>query len=157
MLPMGFAASTAGAPRQCRARHGVCVRGFLAGVALALLLSVAASRVEAAGVDKRIWGAGAGKLSGLIIPGFASTRLRAWTLLDCPYSPLNFSPLDPVWVDVRKVLSVVNCWLKCMVLDPETQLDHPECKSRPDSGLSAITELDPGYLTGPPRQYGESG
>ncbi|KAG8370828.1 hypothetical protein BUALT_Bualt13G0024000 [Buddleja alternifolia] len=26
--------------------------------------------------------------------------------------------------------------------------DHPECKSRPDSGLSAITELDPGYITG---------
>ncbi|CAI9283269.1 unnamed protein product [Lactuca saligna] len=26
---------------------------------------------------------------------------------------------------------------------------HPECKSRPDSGLSAITELDPCYITGP--------
>ncbi|KAI7730168.1 hypothetical protein M8C21_001456 [Ambrosia artemisiifolia] len=28
--------------------------------------------------------------------------------------------------------------------------DHAECKSRPDSGLSAITELDPGYITGAP-------
>jgi hypothetical protein len=36
-----------------------------------------------------------------------------------------------------------------MVLDPYNQTDHPECKSRPDSGLSAITELDPGYITGP--------
>lgn len=35
-----------------------------------------------------------------------------------------------------------------MVLDPYNQTDHPECKSRPDSGLSAITELDPGYITG---------
>lgn len=36
-----------------------------------------------------------------------------------------------------------------MLLDPYNQTDHPECKSRPDSGLSAITELDPGYITGP--------
>jgi hypothetical protein len=35
-----------------------------------------------------------------------------------------------------------------MLLDPITQADHPECKSRPDTGLSAITELDPGYITG---------
>jgi hypothetical protein len=35
-----------------------------------------------------------------------------------------------------------------MLLEPYNQTDHPECKSRPDSGLSAITELDPGYITG---------
>lgn len=35
-----------------------------------------------------------------------------------------------------------------MWLDPYNQTDHPECKSRPDGGLSAITELDPGYITG---------
>eukprot|EP00258_Populus_trichocarpa_P025461 XP_024441480.1 phospholipid--sterol O-acyltransferase isoform X3 [Populus trichocarpa] len=89
------------------------------------------------------------KLSGIIIPGFASTQLRAWSFLDCPYSPLNFNPLDLVWLDTTKLLSAVNCWLKCMLLDPYNQTDHPECKSRPDSGLSAITELDPGYITGP--------
>ena len=49
---------------------------------------------------------------------------------------------------VMQLLSAVNCWLKCMILDPYDQTDHPECKSRPDSGLSAITELDPGYITG---------
>ncbi|XP_062220699.1 phospholipid--sterol O-acyltransferase isoform X3 [Phragmites australis] len=70
------------------------------------------------------------KLSGIIIPGFASTQLRAWSVLDCPYSPFDFNPLDSVWLDTTKT-------------------DHPECKSRPDSGLSAITELDPGYITGP--------
>ncbi|KAK4482354.1 hypothetical protein RD792_009507 [Penstemon davidsonii] len=90
-----------------------------------------------------------GKLSGIIIPGFASTQLRAWSILDCPYSPLDFNPLDLVWLDTTKLLSAVNCWLKCMMLDPYNQTDHPECKSRPDSGLSAITELDPGYITGP--------
>lgn len=47
-----------------------------------------------------------------------------------------------------QLFSAVNCWLKCMLLDPYNQTDHPECKSRPDSGLSAITELDPGYITG---------
>jgi hypothetical protein len=57
-----------------------------------------------------------------------------------PYSWLNWEYLQ--------VLSVLNCWLKCMLLDPITQADHPECKSRPDTGLSAITELDPGYITG---------
>ncbi|CAM8933296.1 unnamed protein product [Rhodiola kirilowii] len=89
------------------------------------------------------------KLSGIIIPGFASTQLRAWSILDCPYTPLDFNPLDLVWLDTTKLLSAVNCWLKCMMLDPYNQTDHPECKSRPDSGLSAITELDPGYITGP--------
>lgn len=57
----------------------------------------------------------------------------------------------PTWISylcVVQLLSAVNCWLKCMLLDPYNQTDHPECKSRPDSGLSAITELDPGYITG---------
>lgn len=49
---------------------------------------------------------------------------------------------------ISQLLSAVNCWLKCVLLDPYNQTDHPECKSRPDSGLSAITELDPGYITG---------
>ncbi|KAL6217585.1 hypothetical protein ACLB2K_010802 [Fragaria x ananassa] len=95
------------------------------------------------------WSGDYSKLSGIIIPGLASTQLRAWSILDCPYSPLDFNPLDLVWLDTTKLLSAVNCWLKCMLLDPHNQTDHPDCKSRPDSGLSAITELDPGYITGP--------
>ncbi|KAK9945018.1 hypothetical protein M0R45_010550 [Rubus argutus] len=95
------------------------------------------------------WSGDYSKLSGIIIPGLASTQLRAWSILDCPYSPLDFNPLDLVWLDTTKLLSAVNCWLKCMLLDRHNQTDHPDCKSRPDSGLSAITELDPGYITGP--------
>lgn len=49
---------------------------------------------------------------------------------------------------IVQCLSAMNCWLKCMMLDPYNQTDHPECRTRPDSGLSAITELDPGYITG---------
>ncbi|KAL5561966.1 hypothetical protein UlMin_031713 [Ulmus minor] len=114
-----------------------------------LLLLVAVLSTATAGVTGGEFGGDYSKLSGVIIPGFASTQLRAWSILDCPYSPLDFNPLDLVWLDTTKLLSAVNCWLKCMLLDPYNQTDHSECKSRPDSGLSAITELDPGYITGP--------
>ncbi|KAK1289697.1 Phospholipid--sterol O-acyltransferase [Acorus calamus] len=117
---------------------------------LLLLLLVVLLRSSSSSVEAAEGGGGdLSKLSGVIIPGFASTQLRAWSVLDCPYSPLDFNPLDSVWLDTAKLLSAVNCWLKCMVLDPYNQTDHPECKSRPDCGLSAITELDPGYITGP--------
>uniref|UniRef100_A0A2C9UT09 Phospholipid--sterol O-acyltransferase n=1 Tax=Manihot esculenta TaxID=3983 RepID=A0A2C9UT09_MANES len=116
-------------------------------VVLALLILFGASRRTS--VDGEDFSGDYSKLSGIIIPGFASTQLRAWSFLDCPYSPLDFNPLDLVWLDTTKLLSAVNCWLKCLLLDPYNQTDHPECKSRPDSGLSAITELDPGYITGP--------
>ncbi|RAL43450.1 hypothetical protein DM860_012591 [Cuscuta australis] len=118
------------------------MRGELAGLVILFLVLSAVNGGDEFTGDSR-------KLSGIIIPGFASTQLRAWSILDCPYSPLDFNPLDLVWLDSTKLLSAVNCWLKCMILDPYNQTDHPECKSRPDSGLSAISELDPGYITGP--------
>lgn len=62
--------------------------------------------------------------------------------------PFFFFVLGHKLVPHIQLLSAVNCWLKCMLLDPYNQTDHAECKSRPDSGLSAITELDPGYITG---------
>uniref|UniRef100_A0A1D1YNI2 Phospholipid--sterol O-acyltransferase n=1 Tax=Anthurium amnicola TaxID=1678845 RepID=A0A1D1YNI2_9ARAE len=120
------------------------IRRFLR-VFLVLLLLLWCSRRGVRAADDLVHG----KLSGIIIPGFASTQLRAWSVLDCPYSPLDFNPLDLVWLDTTRLLSAVNCWLKCILLDPYNQTDHRECKSRPDGGLSAITELDPGYITGP--------
>lgn len=89
------------------------------------------------------------KLFRIIIPGFASIQLRAWSILDCPYSPLDFNLPDLVWLDTTKLLSAVNCWPKCRLLNPYNQTDHPECKSHPDTGLSAIAKLDRGYITGP--------
>ncbi|KAJ8749147.1 hypothetical protein K2173_013754 [Erythroxylum novogranatense] len=118
-------------------------------VIVAAPTATAKSDREVNAKSSRISGIDYSKISGIIIPGFASTQLRAWSILDCPYSPLDFNPLDLVWLDTTKLLSAVNCWLKCMVLDPYNQTDHPECKSRPDSSISAITELDPGYITGP--------
>lgn len=55
------------------------------------------------GGDGGNFGGDYSKLSGIIIPGFASTQLRAWSILDCPYSPLDFNPLDLVWLDTTKV------------------------------------------------------
>ncbi|KAI4324589.1 hypothetical protein MLD38_030064 [Melastoma candidum] len=129
--------------RTMSSARGISALAIMAVMAIAVMASASASASGEEVLEARK------KLSGIIIPGFASTQLRAWSILDCPYSPLDFNPLDLVWLDTTKLLSAVNCWLKCMILDPYNQTDHPECKSRPDSGLSAITELDPGYITGP--------
>lgn len=67
----------------------------VAVMTLAVMTSAAASGEEVLEARK--------KLSGIIIPGFASTQLRAWSILDCPYSPLDFNPLDLVWLDTTKV------------------------------------------------------
>ncbi|XP_042016536.1 phospholipid--sterol O-acyltransferase-like isoform X1 [Salvia splendens] len=125
------------------------MRGHHDFIIVASFFLLTATAADAAKTNAADFTGGHSKLSGIIIPGFASTQLRAWSILDCPYSPLDFNPLDLVWLDTTKLLSAVNCWLKCMLLDPYNQTDHVECKSRPDSGLSAITELDPGYITGP--------
>lgn len=60
-------------------------------------------QTEAGGVDTKQWESHSAKLSGILIPGFGSSRLLAWSMLDCPYSPMDFHPLDPVWLDIRKV------------------------------------------------------
>jgi hypothetical protein len=36
-----------------------------------------------------------------------------------------------------------------MRLDPFTQADAPQCRIRPDDGLDAITQLEPGLILGP--------
>jgi hypothetical protein len=81
-------------------------RSGRAGLGLGLAATVVvmmAIGVGGAGVNKGEWGAPSPRLSGVIIPGFASSRLRAWAMLDCPYSPLDFRPLDLVWLDTKKV------------------------------------------------------
>lgn len=80
--------------------------GFPPAMALFLLLLTLPLSVAGAGVPKGGWGSPSLPVSGVIIPGFASSRLRAWALLDCPYSPLDFRPLDPVWLDTTKVPAI---------------------------------------------------
>lgn len=83
-----------------RGRSGRAALGL--GLAATVMVMMAVG-VAGAGVNKGEWGAPSPRLSGVIIPGFASSRLRAWAMLDCPYSPLDFRPLDLVWLDTKKV------------------------------------------------------
>lgn len=87
--------------RPMRGHHAaITVASFL----LLLLLAAAVPVGDGAGTDSGgDFSGGHNKLSGIIIPGFASTQLRAWSILDCPYSPLDFNPLDLVWLDTTKV------------------------------------------------------
>jgi len=84
-------------PRRRRRRGDLAVAATLAALATVALATVGAAGGDGgAEFDYR-------KLSGIIIPGFASTQLRAWSVLDCPYSPFDFNPLDSVWLDTAKV------------------------------------------------------
>uniref|UniRef100_A0A453PIZ2 Uncharacterized protein n=1 Tax=Aegilops tauschii subsp. strangulata TaxID=200361 RepID=A0A453PIZ2_AEGTS len=58
---------------------------------IAVATATAASVVVAAGAADGEAEFDYRKLSGIIIPGFASTQLRAWSVLDCPYSPFDFN------------------------------------------------------------------
>ncbi|PWA99897.1 hypothetical protein CTI12_AA001530 [Artemisia annua] len=54
------------------------------------------------------------------------------------------------WYRVPNLDSSAREWVEAihfLLRKPATP--KPECKYRPDSGLSAITELDPGVITGP--------
>jgi hypothetical protein len=49
---------------------------------------------------------------------------------------------------VARILAQGDCWVRCMKLHMENQTEL-DCKLRAGEGFSAITELDPGFLTGP--------
>jgi hypothetical protein len=83
------------------------------GTAALLLVLLLLQGSAASGGD---FGGDYSKLSGIIIPGFASTQLRAWSVLDCPYSPLDFNPLDLVWLDSTKVCSTF-CYCLSILAD----------------------------------------
>ncbi|KAL4152498.1 hypothetical protein PRNP1_001952 [Phytophthora ramorum] len=89
----------------------------------------------------------------LLMPGFASSQLQSWSHHRCEtgfrknlYRDINFG--DRLWVDVARVLAQGDCWIRCMKLDITTQ-DELECKLRATQGLEAVSELDPGIVTGP--------
>ncbi|KAI9998711.1 hypothetical protein PInf_003300 [Phytophthora infestans] len=89
----------------------------------------------------------------LLMPGFASSQLQSWSHRRCEtgfrknlYRDIKFG--DRVWVDVARVLAQSDCWIRCMKLDITTQ-EELECKLRAAQGLEAVSELDPGIVTGP--------
>lgn len=86
-----------------RHNHRLLAASLIRTVVLLFLL-VARSSGDGESEEKSYYG----KLSGVIIPGFASTKLRAWSVLDCPYSPFDFNPLDLVWLDSTKVINYIH-------------------------------------------------
>ncbi|KAL6071761.1 Phospholipid--sterol O-acyltransferase [Balamuthia mandrillaris] len=83
----------------------------------------------------------------LMIPGFASSQLYNWKYFKC-YGVSDWALGDRLWLDVRKLVAAPECWLTCMTLNADDQSDGPECKVRPGEGLSAIAQLDHGFITG---------
>ncbi|RLN96699.1 hypothetical protein BBJ28_00006507 [Nothophytophthora sp. Chile5] len=91
----------------------------------------------------------------LLVPGFASSQLQAWSHTRCEsgfrknlYRDVNIG--DRLWIDVARVLAQGDCWIRCLQLHIANQTEI-ECKLRyvATQGIEAISELDPGLVTGP--------
>jgi len=86
----------------------------------------------------------------LLLPGFASSRMRNYANTDCRWTglPLDFSFGSDVWIDISKIVASKSCWLHCIKLDSLTQRDarNPRCMVRADDGFDAISELAPGTI-----------
>lgn len=53
-----------------------------------------------------------------------------------------------LWIDVARILAQGDCWVRCMKLHMANQSEI-DCKLRAADGVAAVSELDPGLLTGP--------
>ncbi|EQC30059.1 hypothetical protein SDRG_12334 [Saprolegnia diclina VS20] len=85
----------------------------------------------------------------VLIPGLASSQLHAWKNERCHGSIGQEVKIgDRMWIDVGRLLSQTDCWERCMKLHTRNQSDIA-CKLRAGDGISAITELAPGLVTGP--------
>ncbi|TYZ68578.1 hypothetical protein PybrP1_009025 [[Pythium] brassicae (nom. inval.)] len=89
----------------------------------------------------------------LLIPGFASSQLHSWKHVSCEhgiqknlYRDVNIG--DRLWIDIARILAQSDCWVRCMKLHAANQSEIA-CKLRAADGMAAISELDPGLLTGP--------
>jgi hypothetical protein len=99
----------------------------------------------------------------VLVPGFASGRLRTWRDASCKAEVagleiggrgVGWDVGDSVWINTPMIVGQRACWLRCMGLvngtDPEPGADGMgACKLRADEGLDAISKLDPGVITGP--------
>ncbi|KAA8909252.1 hypothetical protein TRICI_004564 [Trichomonascus ciferrii] len=84
----------------------------------------------------------------VIIPGVISTGLESWGLEgddDCPSQSYFRKRLWGSWSMIRAMLLDKHCWLKHIMLDPETGLDPPGFKLRAAQGMEAADFFVPGY------------
>ncbi|ANB15937.1 phospholipid:diacylglycerol acyltransferase [Sugiyamaella lignohabitans] len=84
----------------------------------------------------------------VLIPGVISTGLESWGLEgtdECPSQPNFRKRLWGSWHMLRSMLLDTNCWLKHVMLDPETGLDPPNFKLRAAQGMEAADFFVAGY------------
>lgn len=84
----------------------------------------------------------------VLIPGVISTGLESWGLTgteECPSLPYFRKRLWGSWYMLRSMLLDKTCWLKHIMLDPETGLDPPDFKIRAAQGMEAADFFVAGY------------
>lgn len=84
----------------------------------------------------------------VLIPGVISTGLESWSVegtTECPSQPYFRKRLWGSWYMLRSMLLDKTCWLKHIMLDPETGLDPPGFKLRAAQGMEAADFFVPGY------------
>lgn len=84
----------------------------------------------------------------IMVPGVVSTGLESWGLEgteDCPSKPYFRKRLWGSFFMLRTMLMDKACWLKHVMLDPETGLDPPGIKLRAAQGFEAADFFVTGY------------
>lgn len=84
----------------------------------------------------------------IMIPGVISTGLESWSLVgteECPTQPYFRKRLWGSFYMLRAMLLDKACWVKHLMLDPETGLDPPGFKMRAAQGMEAADFFIAGY------------
>lgn len=84
----------------------------------------------------------------VMVPGVISTGIESWGLLstgDCPSLPHFRKRLWGSFYMLRTMVLDKACWLKHIMLDPETGLDPPNIKLRAAQGFEAADFFMAGY------------
>ncbi|KAK9448014.1 Lecithin:cholesterol acyltransferase-domain-containing protein [Limtongia smithiae] len=106
-------------------------------------------KTEAFVVGKQMYNEGLrAKFPVVMVPGVISTGLESWSVIDtkeCNCESYFRKRLWGSWNMLRAMLLDKNCWLKHIMLDPETGLDPPGYKLRAAEGLDAADFFITGY------------
>ncbi|CAN6609815.1 phospholipid:diacylglycerol acyltransferase [Trichomonascus vanleenenianus] len=84
----------------------------------------------------------------VLVPGVISTGLESWGITgtsECPSQHYFRKRLWGSWYMLRAMLLDKQCWLRHIMLDPETGLDPPGFKLRAAQGMEAADFFVPGY------------
>jgi phospholipid:diacylglycerol acyltransferase len=84
----------------------------------------------------------------IMVPGVVSTGIESWGLEgteDCPSKPYFRKRLWGSFYMLRTMLMDKSCWLKHIMLDPETGLDPPGIRLRAAQGFEAADFFVTGY------------